>query len=230
MSPKISVSLQSCLVLYRYRSPAADGELHMLDVGVACGYLGALLGVCMVIPQIARTFRNRQAPGVSPLSWALTAMGSSSWLLYGLRAHEGPQIPGNVLVVAGAVVILLAAPARIGERQRAAMLAIALVVLVGCAVALSTAVVGLIAFSIGIVSSLPQIIRSLGGPTGTTSAVSIPTWMLRGASQIFWLVFAVVEKDTIVFASANFILFSSLLVSVAELRRQRRTTSLYGVA
>jgi len=198
-------------------------------VGVACGYLGALLGVCMLIPQIARTFQNRHAPGVSPLTWALTAMASSSWLLYGLRAHEGPQLPGNALVAAGAVVILLAAPAPIGERRRAAMLAVAMLVLIGCAVLLSTAAVGLIAFSIGIMSALPQMVRSIAGLQGTTiSAVSIPAWMLRAASQVCWLVFAVVEKDAIVFASAIFILGASLLVSVVERRRARNSVSVLG--
>ncbi|MGD0944841.1 MAG: PQ-loop domain-containing transporter [Acidimicrobiales bacterium] len=194
----------------------------MFDAALACGYLGALLGVCMLVPQIVRSFRDRSLPGVSALSWALTGLSSGAWLLYGLRVHEMPQVPGNTLVVAGTAVIVLAVPSRIGERGRATMLVTAAFGLIASAVVLPAAAVGLIAFGIGVSSTLPQTIRSLVGlPEGTTSAVSVPSWLLRAAAQVCWLVFAIGEGDAVVFASAAFILSSSLVLCAVELRRRR---------
>ena len=74
------------------------------------GYFGSVLGVAMVVPQIVRTYRNRTLPGVSAMSWALTSISCFTWLLYGIRAAEPPQIPGNVLLVSGAVVVVLSVP------------------------------------------------------------------------------------------------------------------------
>jgi uncharacterized protein with PQ loop repeat len=133
-----------------------------------------------------------------------------------------PQVPGNALVVAGTVVIVLAVPSRIGERGRAVGLAAATLALIVSALVLSPVEVGLIAFAVGIVSTLPQTIQSLVGlPAGATSAVSVPSWLLRAASQVCWLVFAVAERDAVVFASASFILSSSVVLCVVELRRRR---------
>lgn len=198
----------------------------MFDAALACGYLGALLGVCMLVPQIVRSFRHRSLPGVSALSWALTGLSSGAWLLYGLRVHEMPQVPGNTLVVAGTAVIVLAVPSRIGGRGRATMLVTAALALIASAVVLPGAAVGLIAFGIGIISTLPQTIRSLVGlPLGTTSAVSVPSWLLRAAAQVCWLAFAIGEGDAVVFTSATFILSSSLVLCAVELRRRHEDRS-----
>jgi uncharacterized protein with PQ loop repeat len=91
-------------------------DLH--TYAVATGYLGAALGVAMVVPQIARTLRDRTVPGVSALSWALTALACTSWLLYGVRAGELPQIPGNILLVSGSVVVALLVPSRVSVAGR----------------------------------------------------------------------------------------------------------------
>jgi uncharacterized protein with PQ loop repeat len=193
----------------------------LADVGLACGYLGALLGVCMLAPQVTRTFRNRGAPGVSALSWALTALGSGAWLLYGLRANEAPQLPGNTLVVAGAAVIVLAVPSSVAQRGRLGMLTLAGLALLASALVLPTREVGYVALAVGIVSTVPQTFRSLvGSSAGEVSAVSVPSWLLRATSQVCWLVFAIANHDVAIFASAVFILSSSVLLSVVELRNR----------
>lgn len=202
------------------QTAAANLDLHTL--GVAAGYLGAALGVVMVIPQIVRTYRNRARPGVSALSWALTALSCFTWLLYGIRASVAPQIPGNVLLVSGAVVVALAVPASLGPRWRAAGLAGAALVLVLVASVVPPTAVGFVAFGIGIVSTLPQTLRSVFAPRAAVSAVSVPTWLLYAASQVCWLIFALLVHDLVVLISAVFILTSSLVVVVSERRRARR--------
>jgi uncharacterized protein with PQ loop repeat len=190
------------------------------------GYLGAALGVCMVIPQIARTYRNRSLGGVSVLSWALSGLSIFTWLLYGIRAAEMPQIPGNVLTVSGAVVIALAVPSPTGRKRRGLAIAIPACALIVLTATVPATSLGFIAFGLGIVSMLPQTVRSLRRTTGEVSAVSIPTWVLFGASQACWLIYALAVHDLVVAISACWIMASSLAISTSEVRQRRRLTPL----
>ncbi len=177
----------------------------------------------MVIPQIARTYRNRALGGVSVLSWALSGLSSFTWLLYGIRAAELPQIPGNVLTVSGTVVIALAVPSAIGRSRRAVAIALPGLALVALATVLPPTALGFVAFGLGIVSMLPQTLRSLRRTAGEVSAVSIPTWVLFGVSQVCWLSYALVVHDLVVTISACWIIASSVAISSSELRQRRRS-------
>jgi uncharacterized protein with PQ loop repeat len=192
------------------------------DLAVGAGYLGAALGVSMVVPQIARTLRDRARVGVSPLTWALTALSCLTWLLYGLRTDEAPQVPGNVLIVTGSVLIVLLVPARHRVRTRAAALAGLAAVLVTLAVVLPATALGFVAFGIGLTSAVPQTIKSLAGRhRHDASGVSILAWLLRAASQVAWLMYAIARHDVVVSVSAAVILASALLLVGTERHRQR---------
>jgi uncharacterized protein with PQ loop repeat len=214
-SDKISLSIQN----------HGGNRMDLHSVAVATGYLGAALGVSMVVPQIVRTFRNRALPGVSAMSWALTALACTSWLLYGLRTDEVPQVPGNVLLVSGAVVIVLAVPSATSVPVRAMRLAGPALAIAGLAVVLPSAGLGFLAFAIGLFSALPQTIRSLRRRSQDASAVSVLAWVLRVASQACWLIYAVALHDIAVTVSASVLLSSALLIITTELRRPVRSTA-----
>jgi uncharacterized protein with PQ loop repeat len=188
-------------------------QLHPL--AEATGYLGSVLGVGMVVPQIVRTYRHRTMPGVSGLSWALMALACFGWLLYGVRTGEIPQIPGNVLLVSGAVLLVLVVPSAYPVGTRAAGLVGGGSALVAAAWTLPAAALGLVAFGIGLVSAIPQTVTSLGRRRGE-SAVSLLTWVLRVASQGCWFFYAVVLHDRVVTISAAFLLLNALVILVAE--------------
>jgi uncharacterized protein with PQ loop repeat len=192
-------------------------QLH--PVAEASGYLGSVLGVSMVIPQIIRTYRNRTLPGVSAMSWALTALSCLLWLLYGVRTAELPQIPGNILMVSGAAVVVLAVPSAASVGRRAIALLGGAGALAVVAFVLPAAAVGAIGFGIGLISGLPQLIVSLTRRDGD-SAVSLLTWGLRVASQACWLFYALVVGDVVVSISAAFLLTSAALVLGTELLRR----------
>ncbi len=187
----------------------------------AAGYIGSALGVSMVIPQLVRTFRNPTMPGVSAGSWTLTALACTTWLLYGVRAHELPQIPGNVLLVSGAVALILVLPARVPPPVRAAWLAAAGVGLVAIATVAPTMLVGFLAFGLGLVSAVPQTVKSLVERHRPASAVSVPSWLLRVASQACWLTYALTVHDIAVTVSATVIMSNAVLLVTVELRRSR---------
>jgi uncharacterized protein with PQ loop repeat len=193
-------------------------SLHAVAVG--SGYLGSGLGVAMVVPQMLRTLGNRSLPGVSALSWGLTAVACTGWLLYGVRTGELPQIPGNILLVSGAVAIVLLVPSERAVPARAAGLAGGAVCLVLAAAVAPASVLGAGAFAVGMVSGLPQIARSVTRRGAGESAVSLPTWWLRVASQACWFGYAFVIGDVTVMVSAAFLLSSALLVVGTELARR----------
>jgi uncharacterized protein with PQ loop repeat len=155
------------------------------------------------------------------LSWSLTALSCGSWLLYGLRTGETPQIPGNVLIVSGALVIVLAVPSATTAAARGARLAGAAVIIVALATVLPPEPIGVLAIGIGLVSALPQIIKSFTRGGQDASAVSLSAWLLRATSQVCWLFYAVVRHDWTVTVSTACILTSAVLLITAELRPRR---------
>jgi uncharacterized protein with PQ loop repeat len=189
-------------------------------VAQAAGYLGSVLGVGMVLPQIGRTLRDRSLPGVSALSWSLTAVACTAWLLYGIRARELPQIPGNVLLVGGAVLVALLVPNRVPAGMRAARLLAAGAAVALIAVWAPTTALGLLAFGIGLFSSLPQLVTSLRRPADEPSSLSVSAWLLRCGSQVLWLFYAIVVHDLPVTISATVSFSSAVLILAVEARRR----------
>jgi uncharacterized protein with PQ loop repeat len=206
----LSVSIQN--------SVGSGIDRHALALPV--GYLGAALGVAMVVPQIVRTLRNPALPGVSATSWGLSALASLTWLLYGVRADEVPQIPGNLLMVIGSALIVLAVPSALGVPARVVRLGLPALALIGLAAFVPPSLIGLAAFAIGIVAASPQLVKSLTGERSAVSAVSVPAWVLRGASQVTWLAYALILHDVVVTVSATFGLVSSAVLVISEIQRR----------
>ncbi len=190
--------------------------LDATEIFTAVGYVGAALGAAMVIPQIVRAYRHRSLPGVSVAAWSLTALGCFAWMLYGVRAGELPQIPSNAITVAGAIAIVVAVPASLRIPARVLALSGGMAVLVGAATILPTTVFGFVAFGIGLVSTLPQIVRSVRGTSGGGSAVSVPTWALYGLSQACWLTYGIAIHDIVVTISSTVVLLSAAVICTSE--------------
>lgn len=200
----------------------------LMEHATYLAHLGALLGVCMVVPQIVRIYRNRSLPGVSWLSWALMALTCLAWLLYGVRSHEAPQIPGNALALIGAVIVVLVVPSTMRSRDRVLGLTGAGLALVALAILLPTISVGFIAFGIGLIATLPQTIRSVTGSGQTASAVSVSTWILYAASQVCWLSFGLVMHDITVLIASTVVVTNALLVSASESLHRRAESEVAG--
>jgi len=177
-------------------------SVHVLAIGL--GYIGATLGVAMVVPQIIRIVRHPSLTGVSPLSWALSMFGCLAWLTYGLRTGAAPQIPGNILLAAGATVCVLLINSPMPRGRRGALLLVGAAALLVTVWVIPTESVGYLAMVIGLSSMWPQLYDTIGNFRGhTVSAVSLPTYGLRVASQICWLSYAVGTHDTPVGVGAS---------------------------
>jgi uncharacterized protein with PQ loop repeat len=166
------------------------------EIGFGFGYLGAALGVAMVVPQIVRIVRHPSLPGVSPISWALTVFGCLLWFTYGLRSGALPQLPGNLLLICGAFAVVLLVKSPTSRARRAVLLTLGAGLLEATAWAIPTEAVGYLAFAVGTCSTWPQLYDSIGNwRSHINSGVSLSTWGLRIASQVCWLAYAVATSD-----------------------------------
>lgn len=199
--------------------------IHEFALGL--GYLGAALGVIMVVPQIARIVRHPSLPGVSPLSWALTSVACLGWLIYGIRTDAAPQIPGNVLLVSGAIAVVLLVNVPTPRRRRTLLLGAACAAVVAVTLVIPADSVGYFAFGIGLFSGIPQLVDSIGNwRAHITSGVSVSTWALRIGSQACWLAYAVGTSDVAVGISACVMLSNAVAMVVLELTARSMSTAL----
>ncbi len=197
------------------------------EVAVGLGYLGAALGVVMVVPQIARIVRLPGLAGVSPLSWAMTSLACLGWLIYGVRTHAAPQIPGNVLLVSGAPVVVLLVHHSVSRARRALLLGGAAALLTTIAFVLPAHMVGYFAFSIGLFSGLPQLADSIANWRGhINSGVSVSAWSLRIGSQSCWLAYAIGTSDLAVGISACVVLSTAIAMVCLELAARSASLAL----
>ncbi|MBI1375905.1 MAG: hypothetical protein GC157_00255 [Frankiales bacterium] len=198
-------------------------------VALLLAYLGSAIGVAMVVPQIVRIVRHPSMPGVSPWAWAMTAVACSTWLTYGVRTGSLPQIPGNVLLISGAVTIVLLVPAAWPRRTRAVALLAGVTTAVAVSTHLPAELVGFLAFGLGLVGMWPQVIETVWLRRGMgPSALSLTSNALKVGSQLCWLSFALLTTDVPVVVSALMALSTNAVVSLVELSRRR--TAALGVA
>lgn len=197
-------------------------DTHTLALSLA--YLGSAIGVVMVMPQILRIVRHPHMGGVSPWTWSLVAVSCSLWLTYGVRSQSLPQIPGNVLLIAGAVSIVLLVPAAWSRRRRAGGLAATAVVLVLASTRLAPEQVGFLAFSISLFGMWPQVYETAWARRGMgPSAISLTSNALKFAAQVCWLSFAILTTDLPVVAGAVMALSTNSVITSIELGRRRAT-------
>jgi uncharacterized protein with PQ loop repeat len=190
-------------------------------VELTLGYLGALLAVLMVLPQLVRTIRHRELRGVAPSSWGLMAVGCLAWLVYGIRTDSPTQIPGNVLLIGGAVAVVLLVPhAWTPARRGGALAAVGLVVVVAaCSVPPLTA--GFLALGISLTSALPQIAESYGNRRAPEAAgLSLVAWTMRLAANSCWIGHALLAHDLpiLVAASMGFLTTSTVFALTVSSR------------
>lgn len=187
------------------------------EIAFGFGYLGAALGVAMVVPQIVRIVRHPSLPGVSPASWSLLIFACLLWMTYGLRSGALPQIPGNVLLVSGAVAVVLLIKSPTSRARRGLLLALGAGLLEVTAWVIPPESIGYLAFAIGTISTWPQLYDSVGNwRAHINSGVSLSTWGLRIASQVCWLTYAVGTSDLPVGVGAAVALLTGIAMVALE--------------
>ncbi len=196
--------------------------MNLLGNPQILAYLASALGVAMVVPQLQRIVRNPAMGGVSPWTWATSVVACTVWLSYGVRTASMPQIPGNVLLISGAVAVVLLVPAAWSRRTRAVSLAGVAVGAVLVSTQLPPEAVGFLALTIGLGGIWPQVFETvwLGRGMGP-SALSLTSTGIKLLSQALWFTFAVLTADLPVLVASSTMLVTNTLVTTVELSRRR---------
>jgi uncharacterized protein with PQ loop repeat len=190
---------------------------HTLALTIA--YAASVLGVASVVPQILRTIRHPHMAGVAPLSYAVSILACTGFMIYGLRADVMPQIPGNVLLVSGSIAIVLLVPSRLSVPRRALLLALAVTAVALVSFRVPVEAAGFLAFGISLFSAWPQVVTTLRG-TREAAGVSLTTFGLRLGAGLGWLAYAVIAHDVPVIFSATVMTGTTLMVLAVESARR----------
>ena len=190
---------------------------HTLALTIA--YAASVFGVAAVVPQILRTLRHPHMAGVAPLSYAVSILACTGFMIYGLRADVMPQIPGNVLLVIGSIAIVLLVPSHLSRSRRALLLATAMTAVAVVAFRVPVETAGFLAFGISLFSAWPQVVTTLRG-TREAAGVSLTTFTLRLAAGLGWLAYAVIARDVPVIFSAGVMTATTVLVLAVESGRR----------
>lgn len=190
------------------------------------GWLCAICGTCLVLPQFLRIVKSRSTAGVSLLSWQLWACVGLVWCVHGLVEQQVTMVLPNAASAAFAtcILVMIYRDRRLGLVQ----LLGGPIILVVLGILLRL-VGGPIAFSVFML--LPQAIAVLGqfcelvrcpdlfGVSGAYLRAAV-------AMQTLWLLYGIVGEDiACTISSVMMVVLVSLNLGVYVLRRTGRVSA-----
>ncbi len=90
---------------HQNKSELRSGKLETLVNGLV--YLGGLFGPLFTIPQLAKIWIDKNAVGVSSISWGAYFLGSVFWVIYGVVHKEKPIIILNAIWLVLDLIIII---------------------------------------------------------------------------------------------------------------------------
>ena len=174
-------------------------------------------------PQVFRVYRNDTVEGLAPLGALQGMSGSILWSIYGLARTDIPLFGSNLLI-AVAIALLCVAMTRHGIMKAGTVFGlVATVIGVGLvASAVSTSLVGTLAFVIGALSILPQTIKVLRDPDLNGVSVSSNALLLACAST--WMAYGIAIGDALVTFPNVLVIPCSAIIVARAWASQRRSS------
>ncbi|MFM7745100.1 MAG: PQ-loop domain-containing transporter [Actinomycetota bacterium] len=188
------------------------------------GLIASTLSMLFIWPQVFRVYRNDTVEGLAPLGALQGMSGSILWSIYGLSQSDMPLFGSNLLLSI-AIALLGVAMMRHGVLSMETLLGVIVGVLgMGLvATAISTSVVGILAFAIGASSVLPQTLKVLGDPD--LDGVSVSSNSLLFVTSSAWLTYGLAISDTLVWLPNLLVIPCSALIVAKARASQRRTAN-----
>ncbi|NAZ85025.1 SemiSWEET family transporter [Kineococcus indalonis] len=178
------------------------------------GLFAATVGIVTGVPQIVQLVRSPDASGLSFSSAVLGALGSGTWLTYGLLLMDPAQLVGNVPGLGCAAITVVLAARRLGVPLRRALVALAAwAPLVAVAdVVGGAALVGALATVVSLVRMVPQVRIAFG--SGSLAGLAPGTYVLTQFSATLWTVYGVATaQPSVVVCSFVSILLAGVVLS-----------------
>lgn len=195
--------------------------MALMFVAQLFAYIGAIGVSLLAIPQLVKILRSRDSAGVSVPAWICQAMCCGTFLVYGIRIFELPQIVGNVLPVAGALAV--AGMAVAARREITAPLVAGFFVATAAYLAFLFAIppllVGFVGAGLAVIARWPQVIDSIRNcRNATPTNVSAATWYLLIAGMGSWMIYGVIAMDVPVLVTNVIGVLAAVIILMAEHR------------
>ena len=180
------------------------------------GLVASVLSMLFIWPQVFRVYRNDTVEGLAPLGALQGMSGSILWSTYGLSQSDIPLFGSNLLV-AVAIGLLSMAMVRHGVVKRTTVFGlVAIVIGIGfVTAAVSTIMLGMLAFVVGALSVLPQTFKVLRDPD--LQGVSVSSNALLFATASTWLCYGLAIGDALV-TMPNLLVIPCSAIIVAKAR------------
>lgn len=174
-------------------------------------------------PQVFRVYRNDTVEGLAPLGALQGMSGSILWSIYGLARTDIPLFGSNLLI-AVAIALLCVAMTRHGVVDRSTVFGlVATVIGVGLvASAVSTPLVGTLAFVIGALSVVPQTVKVLRDPD--LNGVSVSSNALLFVTASTWMAYGIAIGDALVALPNVLVIPCSAIIVARAWASQRRSS------
>jgi uncharacterized protein with PQ loop repeat len=188
----------------------------------AVGYLAALAGGLIVIPQAIKAIRIGTA-GVSPTTFQILGAIAVMWLLYGVSQGYAPAIPSNLFQILGCSIVLVQCR-RNGNHLFAVSFVGVLLALVAILVytLLGSIWLGWFAVLAALPLRIPQIKAAWSSERVT--GISVPTWWVSITCNALWLIYGIAHRDArLVAATVSAVTTSYLIIHTLWTRRPAPT-------
>jgi len=73
-------------------------NMDVQNLANTIGYIAAIIGSCMFMPQAYQIWKTKNTKGVSLVSYIMLVIVSVLWALYGLLLHATPVILVNTII------------------------------------------------------------------------------------------------------------------------------------
>lgn len=174
-------------------------------------------------PQVFRVYRNDTVEGLAPLGALQGMSGSILWSIYGLSQSDMPLFGSNLLL---SVAIGLLGVAMTRHRILAPTTLVTVVTgILGVgfvAGAVSTTLLGVLAFAIGALSVVPQTVKVLRDPD--LQGVSVSSNSLLFVTSCAWMSYGLAIGDTLVWLPNVLVIPCSAIIVAKARSSQARPT------
>jgi MtN3 and saliva related transmembrane protein len=206
-------------------SSAGARIIDSIDLTAVLGPICTALSVSFVWPQVIRVYRLDTVEGLAPNGTLQGLAASALWAMYAIARGVGPLVVSNVVI---GVALLMIAVAQIRHRalavRKLCAVAVAITVIGGGALELSTTLAGWIAIVVGVTSILPQALYA--ARANDLSGVSLPMYALVLISCVLWSVYALLIGDWLIIITNMLIAPCALFVASKAWRFQYRPARL----
>ena len=171
----------------------------MQAIGEICGFIGGTIGIATALPQVYRIRKLGHANGLALSPWILMIIQFAAWTAFGLKVSSPSISIANLFTFFTTALVVVAI---VGNKFKNWLLilaggfAIGLFVFYGPGTLVDWTMIVLTG------SRLPQLIRTwFNRASVKPTAVSVPSLLVALTSMAFWMAFAILTENSLVFAT-----------------------------